>query len=176
MVTQKFTNFDKVFLMHVDVTAVTIQSNKIVSNEVKALPEPPYRKKPTFWPTQWLWCHVISQLTLHKYLQVTFFYPFSHHPQKFQSCINPTIYIFHASSQRIEQYWQKSHMQVVGFTVSIWTSAPSVQTTTQSYVSLISSQTFPYFILFLKSPQPILLAQISAGNFISYFSEKTKAI
>ena len=37
MATQKFTNFDKVFffLMHVDMTAVTIQSNKIVLNEVK---------------------------------------------------------------------------------------------------------------------------------------------
>ena len=35
MATQKFTNFD-VFLMHVaDMTAVTIQSNKIVSNEFK---------------------------------------------------------------------------------------------------------------------------------------------
>ena len=34
MAAQKFTNFD-VFLMHADTTAVTIQSNKIVSNEVK---------------------------------------------------------------------------------------------------------------------------------------------
>ena len=32
---QKFTNFDKFFKMHADLTAVTIQSNKIVSNEVK---------------------------------------------------------------------------------------------------------------------------------------------
>ena len=36
MATQKFTNFDKCFLlMHTDMTAVTIQSNKIVLNEVK---------------------------------------------------------------------------------------------------------------------------------------------
>ena len=35
MATQKFTNFDKFVLMHADVTAVTIQSNKIISNEVK---------------------------------------------------------------------------------------------------------------------------------------------
>ena len=37
MATQKFTSFDKFFffLMHADMTAVTIQSNKIVSNEVK---------------------------------------------------------------------------------------------------------------------------------------------
>ena len=33
MAAQKFINFD--FLMHPDVTAVTIQSNKIVLNEVK---------------------------------------------------------------------------------------------------------------------------------------------
>ena len=36
------------FLMHTDRTAVTIQSNKIVSNEVQdnhVLPEPSYRKK-----------------------------------------------------------------------------------------------------------------------------------
>ena len=47
MATQKFTNFDKFFLMHADMTAVTIQSNKIVSNEVKdseVLLEPSYRK------------------------------------------------------------------------------------------------------------------------------------
>ena len=39
MATQKFTIFDKIlfvfFLMHTDMTSVTIQSNKIVSNEVK---------------------------------------------------------------------------------------------------------------------------------------------
>ena len=35
MAAQKFTNFDKFFLVHVDMTAVTMQSNKIVSNEVK---------------------------------------------------------------------------------------------------------------------------------------------
>ena len=34
MATQKFTDFD-VLLMHADMTAVTIQSNKIDSNEVK---------------------------------------------------------------------------------------------------------------------------------------------
>ena len=34
MVTQKFT-FHKFFLMHADMTAVTTQSNKIGSNEVK---------------------------------------------------------------------------------------------------------------------------------------------
>ena len=33
--TQKFTNFDKFFLMHDDMTAVTIQYNKTVSNKVK---------------------------------------------------------------------------------------------------------------------------------------------
>ena len=32
---QKFTSFDKFFLVHADMTAVTIQSNNIVSNEVK---------------------------------------------------------------------------------------------------------------------------------------------
>ena len=44
--TQKFTNFD-FFLMHADMTAVTMQSNKIVSNEVKdnqVLLEPSYGK------------------------------------------------------------------------------------------------------------------------------------
>ena len=36
MAAQKFTNFDKVFLkMHTDMTAVTLQSNEIVLNEVK---------------------------------------------------------------------------------------------------------------------------------------------
>ena len=35
MAAQKFTNFDKFFLMHTDMTAVTIQSNKIVSNEIE---------------------------------------------------------------------------------------------------------------------------------------------
>ena len=35
MATQKFTNYDKSFLMHADMTAVTIQSNKMVSNVVK---------------------------------------------------------------------------------------------------------------------------------------------
>ena len=35
MAAQEFTNFGKVFLMHTDMTAVTTQSNKIVSNEVK---------------------------------------------------------------------------------------------------------------------------------------------
>ena len=47
MAAQKFTNFD-FFLMHTDMTAVTIQSNKIVSNEVednKALLWPFYGKK-----------------------------------------------------------------------------------------------------------------------------------
>ena len=34
MVTQKFTSFDVVFKMHADMTAVTIQSNKIVLNEI----------------------------------------------------------------------------------------------------------------------------------------------
>ena len=48
MATQISPNFDKYFLMHTDRTAVTIQSNKIVSNEVQdnhVLPEPSYRKK-----------------------------------------------------------------------------------------------------------------------------------
>ena len=35
MAAQKCTNFDKFFKMHTDMTAVTIQSNKVVSNEVK---------------------------------------------------------------------------------------------------------------------------------------------
>ena len=36
MAAQKFTNFDKLFKkMYADMTAVTIQSNKIVSNEVE---------------------------------------------------------------------------------------------------------------------------------------------
>ena len=34
MAIQKFTNFDK-FLMHASMTAVTIESNKIVLNNVK---------------------------------------------------------------------------------------------------------------------------------------------
>ena len=34
MDTQKFTNFDN-FQLHADMTAVTMQSNKIVSNKVK---------------------------------------------------------------------------------------------------------------------------------------------
>ena len=48
MATQKFTNFDKFFLNHVALTAVTIQSHKIALNEVKdseALLEPSYGKK-----------------------------------------------------------------------------------------------------------------------------------
>ena len=36
MATQKFTNF-MCFLMHADLTTITTQSNKIVSNEVKDL-------------------------------------------------------------------------------------------------------------------------------------------
>ena len=35
MAAQKFTNFDKAFLMHTDMTAVATQSNKVVANEVK---------------------------------------------------------------------------------------------------------------------------------------------
>ena len=35
MVTQNITNFDKFFKLHTGMTAVTVQSNKIVSNEVK---------------------------------------------------------------------------------------------------------------------------------------------
>ena len=36
MAAQKFTNFDKLFKkMYADMTAVTIQSNKIVLNEIK---------------------------------------------------------------------------------------------------------------------------------------------
>ena len=35
MVTQKFTNYDKFFKMYIDMTDVTIQTNKIVLNEVK---------------------------------------------------------------------------------------------------------------------------------------------
>ena len=56
MPTQKFTNFDKLFLMHAEMTAFTIQSNKIVLNEVKdnkALRQPSYEKtKWILWPTQ----------------------------------------------------------------------------------------------------------------------------
>ena len=47
MATQKFSNFD--FFMHANMRAVTIQSNKIVSNGVKdnqELLESSYRKKP----------------------------------------------------------------------------------------------------------------------------------
>ena len=47
MPTQKFTNFDKLFLMHAYMTAFTIQSNKAVLNEVKdnkALQQPSYIK------------------------------------------------------------------------------------------------------------------------------------
>ena len=43
--------------MHTDMTAVPIQSNKIISNKVKdneVLLEPSYEKtKQTFWPTQY---------------------------------------------------------------------------------------------------------------------------
>ena len=35
MAAQKFTNFDQFFLIHADMTAITIQPNKIVSSEVK---------------------------------------------------------------------------------------------------------------------------------------------
>ena len=35
MATQKFANFDKFLKLHADMTAVTIQSNKIVSSQVK---------------------------------------------------------------------------------------------------------------------------------------------
>ena len=48
MAAQKFTNFDKFFKTHADRTAVKIQSNKIISNEVKdseALLEPLYGGK-----------------------------------------------------------------------------------------------------------------------------------
>lgn len=46
MATQKF-NFVKFFLIHTDITAVTIQANKIISNEVKdkAPLEPSHGKK-----------------------------------------------------------------------------------------------------------------------------------
>ena len=37
MNTQKFTNFDVFFKVHADMTVVTIQYNKIVSNEVRKL-------------------------------------------------------------------------------------------------------------------------------------------
>ena len=40
MTTQKFTNLDKFLKMHTDITVVIIQSNKIVSNEVKDKEEP----------------------------------------------------------------------------------------------------------------------------------------
>ena len=45
MAVQKFTNVVKFFKVHADVTAVTIQSSKVVSSEVKdnyALLEPLY--------------------------------------------------------------------------------------------------------------------------------------
>ena len=51
MTTQKVTNFDTFFKMHTHMTAVMIQSNKIVSNEVKdnkALLEPSYGKHKRF--------------------------------------------------------------------------------------------------------------------------------
>lgn len=53
MATQKF-NFVKFFLIHTDITAVTIQANKIISNEVKdkAPVEPSHGKKRMLWPTQ----------------------------------------------------------------------------------------------------------------------------
>lgn len=55
MATQKF-NFGKFFffLIHTDITAVIIQANKTISNEVKdkALLEPSYGKKQMLWPTQ----------------------------------------------------------------------------------------------------------------------------
>ena len=35
MAAQKFTHFDKLFSMHIDMTAVTTQSNKIILDEVK---------------------------------------------------------------------------------------------------------------------------------------------
>lgn len=35
MTTQKFTDFDKLSLVYIGITTVTIQSNKILSNEVK---------------------------------------------------------------------------------------------------------------------------------------------
>ena len=35
MATQKFTNFDNFFKTHTDMTAVTMQSSKVVSNKVK---------------------------------------------------------------------------------------------------------------------------------------------
>ena len=44
--------------MHADMTAVTVQSNKIVLNQVRqlALLEPSYGNKQTnFWPTQYNW-------------------------------------------------------------------------------------------------------------------------
>ena len=59
MATQKFTSFDKIlfvfFLMHTDMTSVTIQSNKIVSNEVKDSYSQLTggKKEWTFWPTQY---------------------------------------------------------------------------------------------------------------------------
>ena len=48
MTTQKFSSLDFFFLMHTDMTAVTIQSYKIISNEIKvsqAPLEPSYGKK-----------------------------------------------------------------------------------------------------------------------------------
>ena len=48
MATQKFTNFDTL-KMHADMTAFTIQSNKLVANEIKdnqVLSEPSYGKNP----------------------------------------------------------------------------------------------------------------------------------
>ena len=50
MTTQKFTNFDFFKKIHADMTAVTIQSKKILSSEVKdneALLEPSYGKNVT---------------------------------------------------------------------------------------------------------------------------------
>lgn len=47
MTTQKFSSLG-FFLVHTDMTAVTVQSYKIISNEIKdsqALPEPSYDKK-----------------------------------------------------------------------------------------------------------------------------------
>ena len=46
-------------------TAVTIQSNKIVSNEVQDILEPLYRKtKQTFWPTHYL-AKIRNKLSVH---------------------------------------------------------------------------------------------------------------
>ena len=67
MAKQKCANFDKLFNMYTDMTAVTIQSNKIVSMTLKTAKCTRAilwkKNRQTFWPTQYFHGYITEMKT-----------------------------------------------------------------------------------------------------------------